>query len=332
MKLLETFESVARQRRLADNTIDAYRSWIQQFLRFSASAHGQWKRPEELGTADVEGFLNDLLSRRRLSASSQNQALNALVFLYSQVLDAVTENHLGKVALLRWTRPKRVPTVLSGLEVRRVIEAIPKDHISRLMTELMYGTGMRVGEVCTLRLRDIDVDRAQIIIRSGKGDKDRIVMLPASLRQRLIEQAAAVEGRWQKDVRRGGGFAPVPDPLEHKRPRAGRELPWQFLFPSTVLRRDQAGRGVRWHTDPSALDRVVYRAAQAAGVLKRVTCHTFRHSFATHVLEAGYDVRQVQQLLGHAMLATTMVYSHVMNKPAISVTSPLDKLVAVAAR
>jgi len=140
----------------------------------------------------------------------------------------------------------------------------------------MYGTGMRVREVCTLRLRDIDVDRAQIIIRSGKGDKDRIVMLPASLRQRLIEQAAAVEGRWQKDVRRGGGFAPVPDPLEHKRPRAGRELPWQFLFPSTVLRRDQAGRGVRWHTDPSALDRVVYRAAQAAGVLKRVTCHTFR--------------------------------------------------------
>ena len=276
MKLLEKFESVAHQRRLADNTIDAYRSWIQQFLRFSASAHGQWKRPEELGTADVEGFLNDLVSRRRLSASSQNQALNALVFLYSQVHDAVPENHLGKFALLRSTRPKRVPTVLSTLEVKRVIEAIPADHISRLITELMYGTGMRVGEVCTLRLRDIDVDRAQIIIRSGKGDKDRIVMLPASLRQRLIEQAAAVEGRWQKDVRHGGGFAPVPDPLEHKRPRAGRELPWQFLFPSTVLRRDQAGRGVRWHTDPSVLDRVVYRAAQAAGVLQRVTFHTFR--------------------------------------------------------
>jgi integrase len=142
-----------------------------------------------------------LVSGRRLSASSQNQALNALVILYAQVLDAVPENHLEKFALLRSTRPKRVPTVLSGIEVRRVIEAIPKDHISRLMTELMYGTGMRVGEVCTLRLRDIDVDRAQIIIRSGKGDKDRIVMLPASLRQRLIEQAAAVEGRWQKSRR-----------------------------------------------------------------------------------------------------------------------------------
>ena len=179
MKLLEKFEAVARQRRLADNTIDAYRGWIQQFLRFCATARGQWTRPEELGTADVESFLNDLVSRRRLSASSQNQALNALVFLYSQVLDALPENHLGKFALLRSTRPKRVPTVLSAAEVKRVIEAIPQDHISRLLTELMYGTGMRVGEVCTLRLRDIDVDRAQIIIRSGKGDKDRIVMLPA---------------------------------------------------------------------------------------------------------------------------------------------------------
>ena len=221
---------------------------------------------------------------------------------------------------------KRVPTVLSVDEVRRVIEQIPQKRKSRLMVELMYGTGMRVSEVCTLRVRDIDMGRAQIIIRAAKGDKDRIVMLPARLQQRLSDQIDAVEQRWRADVARGGGYAPVPDALLHKRPRAGHELPWQFLFPSKILRRDESGCGQRWHTDSSALDRVVYAAAQRARVNKRVTCHTFRHCFATHVLEAGYDIRQVQSLLGHASLKTTMIYTHVMNKPAIAVSSPLDRM------
>ena len=197
------------------------------------------------------------------------------------------------------------------------------------MLELMYGTGMRVSEVCTLRVRDIDLGRAQIIVRAAKGDKDRIVMLPASLRDRLAEQLDVVEQRWRDDVCRCGGYAPVPDALLHKRPRAGHELPWQFVFPSSVMRRDECGRGVRWHTDSSALDRVVYAAARRAGINKRVTCHTFRHSFATHVLEAGYDIRQVQSLLGHASLKTTMIYTHVMNKPAIAVVSPLERLRSV---
>ena len=151
-------------------------------------------------------------------------------------------------------------------------------------------------------------------------------MLPASLRSRLTEQIDAVESRWRDDVRRGGGYAPVPDALAHKRPRAGHELPWQFVFPSSVMRRGASGRGVRWHTDSSALERVVYDAARRAGVNKRVTCHAFRHSFATHVLEAGYDIRQVQTLLGHASLKTTMLYTHVMNRPAVAVASPLDRL------
>ena len=176
-----------------------------------------------------------------------------------------------------------------------------------------------------------DLGRAQIIVRSGKGDKDRVVMLPERLRERLTEQLEAVERRWRRDVGRGGGYAPVPDALEHKRPRAGKELPWQFVFPSSVMRRDECGHGKRWHADSSVLDRVVRDAARRAGINKRVTCHTFRHSFATHLLEAGYDVRQVQTLLGHASLRTTMVYVHVTNKPAVAVTSPLDRLAAAAA-
>ena len=155
-------------------------------------------------------------------------------------------------------------------------------------------------------------------------------MLPESLQGRLRAQFDAVESRWRVDVAKGGGFAPLPESLVHKRPRSDRELPFQFVFPSSILRRDEAGRGMRCHTDASTLDRVVYAAARRAGVLKRVTCHAFRHSFATHVLEAGYGIRQVQSLLGHASLKTTMIYTHVMNKPAVAVQSPLDRLGAFA--
>jgi len=327
MKVLDQFVVVAQRRRLSEHTIDAYLTWARQFLTFSAGRRGAWTHPAELGTPDAEAFLNDLVVRRRLSASSQNQALCALAFLYRHVLEGVIPNeHLGKFLLERSRRVARVPTVLSVEEVRRVIEAISPGRIYRLMAELLYGTGMRVSEVCTLRVRDIDLGRAQIIVRAAKGDKDRVVMLPLSLHERLGRQVELVKRRWRADVARGGGYAPVPDALEHKRPRAGHELPFQFLFPSMVMRRDAAGYGRRWHADSSVLDRVVDEAARRAGIGKRVTCHTFRHSFATHVLEAGYDVRQVQSLLGHANLKTTMIYTHVMNKPAVAVSSPLDRL------
>jgi integron integrase len=331
MKLLDQVVVVARQRRLAENTIDVYLLRIRQYLAFCAGRRGGWTHPRELGTADVEAFLNHLVIERRLSASTQNQALNAVVFLYWRVLqDDNPQEHLGKFLLQRSRRVKRVPTVLSVEEVGRVIGAVPPERIYRLMLELMYGTGMRVSETCTLRVRDIDLGRAQIIVRQGKGDKDRIVMLPHCLRERLRGQLEAVERRWRRDVARGGGYAPVPDALEHKRPRAGKELPWQFVFPSSVMRRDESGYGARWHADQSALDRWVYAAAQRAGITKRVTCHTFRHSFATHLLEAGYDIRQVQTLLGHASLKTTMIYTHIMNKPAIAVCSPLDRIEVAA--
>lgn len=331
MKLLERADLVCRRRGMSGRTARVYCQWISRFLRFSAEAQERWVPPEQLGTSDIEAFLNHLVGERNLAASSQNQALNALVFLYKHVLEGViAPDHLGKFELLRSSRPARLPTVLSAAEVSRLLEVLPADCISRLMAELLYGTGLRIGECCSLRVRDIDLGRAQIIVRAGKGDKDRLVMLPARLHERLAAQVRQAEKLWRRDLLRGGGYAPVPDAVTHKRPRAGAELPFQFVFPSAVMRRDEQGRGTRWHVHPGTLDRIVYAAAHRAGIGKRVTCHTFRHSFATHLLEAGYDVRQVQTLLGHASLKTTMVYVHVMNKPAIAVTSPLDRLLAAA--
>jgi integron integrase len=326
MKLLDELARVAWRRRMADATIAAYTSWVRSYLAHCAARHGRWVPPEQLHTVDVEAYLNHLVLDKRLSASSQNQALNALVFLYRHVLEnAIPQDHLGKFALLRSRRKRRVPTVLSVSEVALLLSAIAKPKY-RLMAKLLYGTGLRIAECCTLRVRDIDLGRGQIIVREGKGDKDRVVMLPQSLGDALTDHLAQVERTWRADVARGAGYAPVPDALEHKRPAGGTEWPFQFVFPSAVLRRDREGSGRRWHADGSALDREVKRAAAAAGIRKRVSCHTFRHSFATHLLEAGYDVRQVQTLLGHASLKTTMIYVHVMNKPSTAVTSPLDRL------
>jgi integron integrase len=333
MKLLESLRAASARKHLSPRTIECYESWVRQFLAFTRSrAGGQWRHPRELGGGDVEAFLNHLVLERRLSASSQNQALNAIVFLYRQVLGSeLGDDHLGPIAAERATRPARVPTVLSVREVERVLAKLPEpasgDPPHRLMAELLYGCGLRLMECCTLRVRDLDFDRAQILVRQGKGDKDRTVMLPAALRRPLTEQVERVQVQWRADLECGGGYAPVPDAVSHKMPRASRELPWQYLFPSAVLRfkpGDPCGR--RWHAHPTGLDRAVRGASRAAGLTKRVTCHTFRHSFATHLLEGGYDVRQVQTLLGHVSLKTTMIYTHVMSKPAIAVTSPIDRL------
>ena len=196
----------------------------------------------------------------------------------------------------------------------------------RLMVELLYGAGLRLMECCTLRVRDLDFDRRQIVIRGGKGDKDRIVMLPMRSIAALAEQVRRVRYQHECDLSRGGGCVPLPDPLSNKVPYAKADWRWQYLFPSRTLRRDAQARGVRWHTDPSRLDWAIRDAARAAKLPKRVTAHTFRHSFATHLLEQGWDVRQVQTLLGHSKLETTMIYTHIMNRPAMAVASPLDRL------
>jgi len=289
-----------------------------------------WRHPRELGAVELANFLTHLAVERRLAASTQNQAVNAIVFLYRHVLaDELPADHLGRFVAERSKRPKRVPTVLSESEVSRVIGEMPAggaEGVRTLMVRLLYGTGMRVMECCTLRLRDLDFDRQQIIVRSGKGDRDRVVMLPTSLRVDLLEQVRRVRHRHERDLAKGGGCVPVPAVVENKVPYAEMDWRWQFLFPSMLMRRDEQGRGTRWHADPGVLDKFIRRATRNAGISKRVSAHTFRHSFATHLLEAGYDVRQVQTLLGHGSLKTTMLYTHVMNKPAISVVSPMDRL------
>ncbi len=314
-------------------TLDVYQYWVRQFLRYhrDAAPDGRWRHPRDLRGPDVAAFLTDLARRRRLSASTQNQAMNAVVFLYRRVLgDELGPDHLGPIAGERARRPVRVPTVLAPDEAAGVIAAVPAGSMHRLMVGLLYGAGLRLMECCTLRVRDLDFARAQIIVRGGKGDKDRLVMMPRAIAADLAAWVERVVARHAADRERGGGFVPLSDAVAHKCPYAHRDPAWQFVFPSRVLRRDRAGRGVRWHTDKTQLDRAIRAAARRAGVRKRVSAHTFRHSFATHLLEAGYDVRQVQTLLGHASLKTTMIYTHVMNRPAVAVASPLDRLAAAS--
>jgi integron integrase len=336
--LLERIARTARQRGMAARTAVCYQRWVVEFLRW-AKGQGAWRSPAELGACEVGDFLTYLANDRKVAVSTQNQACNAIVFLYKQVLvDELPEDHLGRFEGQRSKRPVRVPTVLSEAEVKHLIDMMPPESVRTLMVKVLYGTGMRLGELVTLRLRDLDFDRAQIVIRSGKGDKDRLVMLPGSLRGELTEQARRVREQHRRDLAKGAGWAPVPDVLINKVPYAADDWRWQFLFPSVTVRKEMVERlradgsqslehrRVRHHAAAGVLDRFVRNGVKEAGISKRVTAHTFRHSFATHLLEAGYDVRQVQTLLGHARLETTMIYTHVMNKPAICVVSPLDRV------
>lgn len=327
MRIMERIEAAAAVLHHSKRTVDVYQAWVRRFLEFHRDAAGRWRHPRELRGGEVSAFLTYLAHERRLSASSQNQAMNAIVFLYGQVLAQELEpDHLGPIVAQRASRPSKVPTVLSAAEVRRLIDAMRPGAMHRLMTELLYGCGLRLMECCTLRVRDLDFDRAQIIVRQAKGDKDRVVMLPHALNDALHRGVADAAQRYAGDIQRGGGFVPVCDAVAHKLPNAQHELAWQFVFASRVLRFDEQQRGYRWYTDKAALDRAIRSAARRAGLVKRVSAHTLRHSFATHLLEAGYDIRQAQQLLGHASVTTTMIYTHVMNKPSVSVTSPLDRL------
>jgi integron integrase len=340
MKLLARMGNVGKRLHLSPRTIECYQRWVKEFLCFCKQAGGgDWKTPGEVGEAEVQAFLTYLAVERRVAASTQNQACNAIVFLYRQVLvDELPEGHLGKFVAQRAARPVREPTVLSDNEVRRLLDQMPADSVRTLMVKVLYGTGLRLMEMCTLRLRDLDFDRAQILVRSGKGDKDRHVMMPASLRGELAQQARRVRELHRRDLAKGAGFAPLPAVLENKVPYAADDWRWQFVFPSTVIRRVKVQRlradgaiavderGARGHAAGGVLDRFIGRAVKEADLSKRVSAHTFRHSFATHLLEAGYDIRQVQKLLGHERLETTMIYTHVMNRPAVSVSSPLDRL------
>ena len=315
-RLLDLVRDAIRRRHYSLRTEERYIDWIKRFIYFSGRRH-----PRELGAADVTSFLNHLSRERNVAASTQNQALSALLFLYREALQAPLP-WLGE--LERAQRPARLPTVLTAVEVRRLLANLR--GTCWLMASLLYGAGLRLRECLALRVKDVDFGYRQIVVRDGKGAKDRVTMLPSPLADPLKRQIERVRELHARDLAAGYGAVELLHALARKYPRAPYELGWQFVFPSERLSRDpRSGAVRRHHLYENYVTRGVKRAARAAGIVKPVSCHTLRHSFATHLLESGYDIRTVQELLGHADVSTTMIYTHVLNKGGRAVTSPLEE-------
>ena len=295
-------------------TEKTYMHWAKQFDSFLQDTLFDVVNPQ-----DVEAFLSHLAVDRKVSKSTQNIALNAVVFLMREVLDRNPEDYKFRHA----KRGKRLPTVLSKLEVKRLLEHAPESYL--LMIGLMYGTGMRLMECVRLRVKDVDFDYSQIIVREGKGEKDRIVPLPEKYREELLLKVEKLNEIHQQDLNNGAGGVYLPEALARKYPNAQKEFMWQFLFCSTRISVDpKSGAHRRHHIHASSLQKAVKSSAVASKINKKVSSHVLRHSFATHMLEAGYDIRTVQELLGHNDVETTMIYTHVLNKPGLSVKSPVD--------
>jgi integron integrase len=275
-----------------------------------------------MGSAEVVAFLTHLAVKEHVSASTQNQALNALIFLYRQILNRDLAD-LGQAVRAR--TPVRLPVVLDRTEVRTILASL--DGVMWLIVALLYGGGLRLHECLELRVKDLDLARNQLVVRRGKGNKDRVVPLPALVRPALEQHLASVRRLHEADVRAGFGCVVLPEALAAKYPAAPQEWVWQFVFPAGRICRDPRWGGpTRFHLHESAVQRAVVQAVRRSGVAKRVSCHTFRHSFATHLLEDGYDIWTVQELLGHADVSTTMIYTHVLNRGALGVRSPADRL------
>jgi integron integrase len=312
---LERFQACMRLRRYSLRTEEAYRDWIRRFLRFHGDAP-----PGTLAEAEVREYLEYLAVARNVSASTQNQALSALLFLYQTVLE-LPLGELGDVVRAR--RSQRLPVVLSRAEVQRLLDVM--EGTPGLIARTLYGTGLRLMEGLQLRVKDLDFERGQVVVREGKGDKDRVVMLPTSLREALKTQLARVRVLWESDRASGQPGVWMPDALDRKYPKAGEEWAWMWVFPARRLSVDpRSGIERRHHAHETAVQRAVKSAALLARIDKRVGCHTLRHSFATHLLERGTDLRSVQELLGHLSVETTQIYTHVMRQPGIGVLSPLD--------
>ncbi len=278
------------------------------------------RHPRDIGNAEIEAFLTHLAVNQNVAASTQNQALSALLFLYRVVLKQELDSTIDAV---RAKKPKRLPTVLSKDEVHKVIGFLSGTH--PLMVKVLYGSGLRLMECLRLRVKDLDFSQQQIIVRDGKGQKDRVTMLPESLVPLLQEHVRHVRHIHEEDLSKGYGSVYLPFALERKYPNASREWLWQYVFPASRLSTDpRTGAEHRHHVHESGLQKAVRKAAFKAGIDKRITCHTFRHCFATHLLEAGYDIRTLQELLGHKDVKTTMIYTHVLNKGPLAVRSPLD--------
>ena len=315
LRLLEVVRLRIRARHYSLRTEKAYVFWIRRFVRFHGSRH-----PRELGAADVEAFLTHLAVDIKVSSSTQNQALAAILFLYRDVLE-VTLPWLGSV--VRAKPSQHMPVVLTRAEVERVLAHLT--GIPWLVVSLLYGSGMRLQECLQLRIKDIDLSRSEILVRDGKGAKDRVTVMPSTLGSSLAEHLARVKRQFETDRGEGRPGVTMPTALARKYPQASTSWGWQYVFPARHLCRDTYTKEyVRHHLYPQTIQRAVATAAHAACIVKPVGCHTFRHCFATHLLEDGYDIRTVQELLGHADVKTTMIYTHVLNKGGRGVRSPLD--------
>ena len=314
-KLLERARDILRANYYSRRTEEVYLGWMRRFILFHGKRH-----PRELREAEVAAFLSDLTIRQDVSASTQNQALSALLFLYAKVLGRPL-GVLGEVERAR--RPRKVPVVLTRAEARALLAQL--EGVEWIMASLLYGSGLRVLEMLRLRVKDIDFGYGQITIRDGKGGKDRITMLPQGQVEPLRRHLARRKLEYERDVQAGTASVFLPEALARKYPAAAASWIWQYVFAAAKNSRDpRSGAVRRHHLDEVTVQRAARGAAQRAGLGKPVTPHTLRHSFATHLLETGSDIRTVQELLGHKDVSTTMIYTHVLNKPGLSVRSPLD--------
>ena len=314
---MEQVRRTCRLRHFSPRTEEAYAGWIRRFIVFHQKRH-----PADMGPPDVERFLSSLATERLVAASTQNQALQSILFLYRDVL----RQPLGLVSgIVRARTTRHLPVVLSRSEIRAVLDKLAEP--SRLVAQLLYGAGLRLSECLDLRVKDVDFTVRQITIRHGKGGKDRHTMLPASAIDSLRGHLDRVARLHQTDLAGGRGRVVLPTALARKYPEAERAWPWQFVFPAARICVDPKwGPPNRFHLHESVVQRAMTEAVRRTGITKRASCHTFRHSFATHLLEDGYDIRTVQELLGHADVSTTMIYTHVLNRGGLGVRSPADKL------
>lgn len=313
-RLLDRVRNAIRSRGYSPRTEKAYVFWVRRFIVFSGRRH-----PEAMAEPEISRFLEALATRLRVSASTQNQAFSAILFLYRTVLGRELK---GLGGTPRAKLPERVPTVLSPDEVQAILDRM--HGVPALAAALLYGAGLRLSEVVQLRVKDIDFDQKEIIVRRGKGKKDRRTLLPAELEVALLTHLIKVEKLFERDTRWTHVYVSLPDRLSQKYPNAPHEWGWQWVFPAARTWLDPAtGRRFRHHMDESVLQRAFHKARMGSGVAKPASCHTLRHSFATHLLEGGYDLRTIQELLGHADISTTMIYTHVLNRGGLGVRSPI---------